>query len=94
MENTQRLLEIAKKLSSRYGIGWARFHSCNAYVSEELDDRYILIKSYSTIVGIADTETKEFLEIGKYSRTTSKQCTQIYNQRFRNYTRLYIDGRV
>ena len=94
MENENRLLEVARKLSSRYGIGWARFHSCNAYVSEELDDRYVLIKSYSTIVGIADTETKEVLEVGKYSRTTSKQFTQICNQRFRNYERLYIDGRV
>ena len=94
MENTERLLMKAKELCDRYGIGWAQFHSCKAYISEEIDDRYILIKSYHTIVGIADTETKEICEIGKYSRTTSKQFTQICNQRFRNYNRLYIDGRV
>ena len=45
------------------------------------------IKSYNTVVGVVikawfenDITLIELYEIGKYSRTTSKQVTQIHNQ--------------
>jgi hypothetical protein len=88
------IIEVAKKCSRKYGLKWVQFHRCNAYISDVIDDRYRLIKSYATVVGIADCDTLDVWEIGKYSQTTSKQVTQICNQVFTGYTRHYIDGRV
>ena len=55
------------------------------------------IRSYETIVALAikvtqsNKTTYEFYEIGKYSRTTSKQVTQIYNKLYSTYDRYYVD---
>lgn len=74
---------------------WHQFNHCNAYTSEphynaELDADIILIKSYNTIVGIVNLDTKEVVEVGKYSVTTSKQFTQIHRQLFPSYDRYFI----
>lgn len=91
--NDNQVIELARKLD-RGSVGYRQFRKCNAYISELLDDGYYLIKSYYTIVGLVDVANKQFYEIGKYSQTTSKQVTQIYNSEFRNCTRNYIEGRV
>ena len=88
------IIEVARQCSRQYGLKWVQFHKCNAYISDVIDGRYRLIKSYATIVGIADCDTLDIYEIGKYSRTTSKQFSQICNQIFTGYTRHYTDGRV
>ena len=62
-----------------YIRGWKRFHHCNAWISECYLNRYFLIRSYDTIVGIIDDQQGILIELGKWSRTTSKQVTQIYN---------------
>lgn len=55
------------------------------------------IRSYETIVALAikvtqsNNTTYDFYEIGKYSRTTSKQVTQIYNKLYATYNRYYVD---
>ena len=75
-------------------IQWTRVGYKQAWTSNVLQKRYILIKSYQTIVGIVDLQDEEFFEIGKYSPTTSKQVTQIYNSMFRNCNRNFVNGRV
>ena len=87
------IVKLARQLEYEVD-GWVQFNKCNAYVSDILRDQYRLVKSYHTIVGLVDCENKKFFEIGKYSRTTSKQITQIYNRMFSTFDREYIDGRV
>ena len=60
-------------------ITWKQFRSCNAYISNCLFNRYFLIKSYNTIVAVIDDQQGVLYELGKWSRTTSKQVTQIFN---------------
>ena len=72
-----------------YDITFHRFRSCNAYVSVPfiVDGKvYRAVKSYSTIVAIVDIYNDTFTEFGKYSVTTSKQVTQIYNDMFNRIT--------
>jgi len=88
------IIKIAQECSKKWGICWVQFHKCQAWISDEFDERYRLIKSYHTIVGLIDCKEHVVYEIGKYSRTTSKQFTQICNQLFRGYDRKYIEGRV
>lgn len=62
-----------------YGVTWKQFRKCNAYISSCILNRYFLVKSYNTIVAVIDDQNGELYELGKWSRTTSKQVTQIYN---------------
>ena len=65
---------------------WKQFNHCNAYTAYEKitvtigDTDYTVtpIRSYETIVAFEYDGT--VYEIGKYSRTTSKQVTQITNR--------------
>jgi hypothetical protein len=66
-------------------IEWSRFRHTNAYIGDfywvnvDGKDYHILsCRSYNTVV--AFVYMGEFYEVGKYSRTTSKQVTQIYNE--------------
>lgn len=70
-------------------IKWSRFRSTNAYLGDfyrvNVDGKdYIVLpyRSYDTVV--AFTYLLGFYEVGKYSRTTSKQVTQIYNEFYGN----------
>lgn len=55
---------------------WTRFRYCQAWISNwHLGVK--LVKSYSTIVGVIKDDTLWWDQ--KYSRTTSKQITQIAN---------------
>lgn len=60
-------------------VKWRQFHNCKAWISSCIGNRYFLIKSYNTIVAVIDDQQGELYELGKWSRTTSKQVTQIYN---------------
>ena len=62
-------------------ITWKRFRHCNAYISSCILNRYFLVKSYNTIVAVIDDQERELYELGKWSRTTSKQVSQIFNMR-------------
>lgn len=86
--------------SKRHIIEWVRFNHCNAYTTAGAlvnvtignDEFYVLpIMSYTTVVGFWYDGT--VYEIGKYSRTTSKQFTQICNAYFSNYDRIYMEKR-
>lgn len=83
------IINLANELESK--ATWKKFNYTAAATSQKIDDRYYLIRSYSTIVGIADDQTKKVYEFGKYSRTTSKQFSQICNQIFRSYEREFIN---
>lgn len=96
-ETKPEVVEKARELSSwskSSEIEWSQFRKCQAWVSGLIDNRYFLIKSYRTIVGLVDTSTGDFYEIGKYSPATSKQMTQIYNSMFRSTERHLIGGEV
>ena len=58
---------------------WKQFGSKQLWVSDCIGNRYFLVKSYSTIVAIIDDQEGELYELGKWSVTTSKQVTQLYN---------------
>lgn len=60
-------------------VTWKQFRSCNAYISNCLFNRYFLIKSYNTIVAVIDDQQGLLYELGKWTKTTSKQVTQIFN---------------
>jgi hypothetical protein len=94
VETARELTGIKSMLENGEAIRWNQFRSCNAYVSQCLKNRFFLIKSYQTIVGIVDDQEADFFEIGKYSRTTSKQVTQIHNAMFPDTKRHYVEGRV
>lgn len=61
------------------------------YIPDEVDIFIIPLKSYDTIVGFVDCTNKVFYEVGKYSCTTSKQMTQVYNAYFNDCIYLYCD---
>lgn len=66
---------------------WTRFRHCQAWISNwHLGVK--LVKSYSTIVGVIKGDTLWWDQ--KYSRTTSKQITQIANH-YRIYTKQVED---
>lgn len=68
-------------------VKWKQFRHCNAYISSCIGNRYFLVKSYSTIVAVIDDQNGELYELGKWSKTTSKQVTQIFNMKdFESYT--------
>lgn len=93
----EELVEFAERCSSfpsYLTIWWTQINKKNLYVSEKLRDRFYLIKSYNTIVGVVDDETKQFLEIGKHSPTTSKQVTFIYRNRFSDCERLFTPTKL
>lgn len=60
-------------------VKWKRFGSKQCWVSNCIHNRYFLVKSYNTIVAVIDDQTGELFELGKWSTTTSKQVTQLYN---------------
>lgn len=87
-------IKTARELSSFPGsttIRWERFRSCNAWISQCLRNRFFLIKSYNTIVGIVDDQEADFFEMRKYSSTTSSQMTKIYKSRFSDCERKLIN---
>ena len=75
-----------------YSVTFSKFRSCHCFISDDTvtynGKRYILIKSYKTFVAFVDIENEVFVEIGKFSSTTSKQCTQIHNTCFRDFQRI------
>lgn len=81
-------------------IEWVKFNYCNAYTTAGAlvkiivgNDEYnvLPIMSYTTVVGFFYDGV--VYEIGKYSRTTSKQFTQICNAYFSSYERIYMEKR-
>lgn len=82
-----RELNSVKGMLENKGINWTRIKSRQMWISQLLGNRYVLIKSYSTIVGMADTDERKVYEFGKYSPTTSKQMTQLCHEQFYLYDR-------
>lgn len=72
------------------GHEWTRFRHCQAWESNDIYNSaygvyFSMIKSYNTIVAIVDHSRKKFIRLGKWSRTTSKQSTQIHNALYPEY---------
>lgn len=85
--------------ANRLNIKWNKFNSCNAYIGELTEviignDSYMVypVMSYTTVVGFCCKDG--FYEIGKYSRTTSKQVTQIFNSYYSHMERFYTKLRT
>ena len=83
------IIKLANELKAQ--AKWKRFNYTAAATSQEIDDRYYLIKSYATIVGLVDKAENKMYEFGKYSRTTSVQFTRIHNQIFNDCERVFIN---
>lgn len=58
---------------------WTRFGQKQCWVSNCINNRYFLVISYNTLVAVIDDQLGELYELGKWSTTTSKQITQLYN---------------
>lgn len=89
--------EIINTLTKVYetGVHFERFRSCQAWISEPIFNSaynitFRLIKSYNTIVGFINLDNGEYIELGKWSVTTSKQVTQIYNSMFSTFERILL----
>lgn len=97
MEKIDALVKFAEECNtfpSNLSVNWTRVGQKNLYVSQKLRNRYYLIKSYNTVVGVVDEDSSTFLEMGKYSSTTSKQMTCIYRDRFSYCDRMFTDRKV
>jgi hypothetical protein len=97
METIERLVKFAEECNTfpnSLSVKWTRIGSKNLYISQRMRSRYYLIKSYQTIVGIVDEDTFTFLEMGKYSPTTSRQISFIYKDKFSYCDRLFTDRKV
>lgn len=63
----------------KFADKWVRFDRKQCWVSNCIKDRYYLVISYNTLVAVIDDQNGELYELGKWSVTTSKQVTQLYN---------------
>lgn len=63
----------------RFADKWIQFDKKQCWVSNCIHNRYFLVISYNTLVAVIDDQNGELYELGKWSVTTSKQVTQLYN---------------
>lgn len=82
--------EIIERMKNN-NDNWIQFNKYQAWIKcSYIDGRwYSIIKSYNTIVGFV--KDNMYIEIGKYSVTTSKQVTIIHNEKFTNCIRYFAD---
>ena len=80
-KTAELILKACKASTQHYPIGteFYQFRKCQAWISECINHRYFLVKSYNTIVAVIDDQLGKLYELGKWSTTTSKQVTQIFN---------------
>lgn len=77
MEKLLNLIIYYKKARFSNENHWKRFGYKQAEILVSAYGAPLLFKSYDTIVGVI--VDGKFYELGKYSRTTSKQVTQFCN---------------
>lgn len=65
----------------RFADKWTQFGKKQCWISNCIKNRYFLVVSYSTLVAVIDDQQGELYELGKWSGTTSKQISQLYNLR-------------
>lgn len=63
----------------KFADNWKQFEKNQCWVSNCIKNRYFLVISYNTLVAVIDDQQGELYELGKWSRTTSSQITQLYN---------------
>lgn len=63
----------------RFADNWKQFGKKQCWVSNCIKNRYFLVVSYNTLVAVIDDQLGELYELGKWSVTTSKQVTQLFN---------------
>lgn len=74
-------------------IEWTRFDYKQAWFSQILyhpqtGEPWRIFKSYNTIVAMVNIDNNLFIELGKWSQTTSKQVTQFYNRYYSTFDRI------
>ena len=57
---------------------------------DENGNSYYLLKSYNTIVAIVDLAEKKFIDLGKWSMTTTKHANLFYKEFKDNFERVMI----
>lgn len=72
-------------------FGYKQCYYTECLFNEETQNFYKLVRSYNTIVAILYDEY--YIELGKWSTTTSRQVTQFYNEYVSRtgQKRLFID---
>lgn len=93
MNNNENMKETIKKdllHAKNCHLEWTQFGYKQCYYTEllfneETHNFYKLVRSYNTIVAILYGEY--YIELGKWSTTTSRQVTQFYNQ---NVSRTHV----
>lgn len=63
----------------KFADQWVQFDKKQCWVSNCIKNRYFLVISYNTLVAVIDDQQGELYELGKWSVTTSKQVTQLFN---------------
>lgn len=92
--NTREIILDILEHTNYNDLRWERFNYCqaqysNEFYNEEYNVKVRLFCSYCTIVGVVIDDV--FYELGKYSRTTSKQIGQWWG----HYNRkLFEDWRI
>lgn len=99
MKTTPRIeaiMEYLKKNEDK--IPFVQFKSTKSWYgdfvniyTDDLQARVRPVLSYRTIVGYFDCDEEVFYEYGKYTSTTSKQVTQIYNTLWSRFDRVFVD---
>ena len=91
--NETSIINLTNNLNKVYHPKFNRFNFCQAYISDAINHNgeiYRLIKSYDTIVALIVASESVVYELGKYSRTTSKQITQIINRHCQSFNRVTL----
>lgn len=70
---------VAASNPFRFADKWKQFGKKQCWVSNCIKNRYFLVVSYNTLVAVIDDQLGELYELGKWSVTTSKQVTQLFN---------------
>lgn len=99
MKTTERIEAIMEYLKNHKDkIPFVQFKSTKSWYGDFVDintdtvqARVRPVLSYKTIVGYFDCDEGVFYEYGKYTPTTSKQITQIYNKLWSRFDRVLVD---
>ena len=88
VEKCESALKIAREIKSQ-ATQWSRVGRKACYISNMINERYQMVKSYSTLVALVDISENEFYEFGKFSPTTSRQMTQVCNTYYTGFKRYF-----
>ena len=99
MKTTDRIDAIMKYLQKNVDkFQFQRYKSTKSFYgfwvdidTTEVQAKVVPILSYKTIVAYVDLDEEVFYEYGKYSASTSRQVTGMYNQFWSTFRREFVE---